>query len=100
MIEFNKSDVGSAKWYDLLKSTRFPSNFIFYYNRKRNIIQIGNVLPTTPIERMKWTRVKPDPQFYPEEDSMAVIDVRLIRTKEEYTEICQHYQEIWCCHSQ
>ena len=89
-------EFGSEEWFEKLNGIdEFPEKFVFYYNKKENIIQVSKLDTKGKIENARWSSVQPTPLSFYQVDEIAVIDVIEVNNTQEYRNILKKLRTIW-----
>lgn len=89
-------EFGSKEWFEKLNGiVEFPEKFVFYYNKKENIIQVSKLDTKGKIENARWRSIQPTPLSFHPTDETAVIDVIEVNNAQKYHDILKKLQKIW-----
>lgn len=87
---------GDKEWFEKLNSkVDFPERYIYYYNKKENVIVVRLLESKAKIENARWQDVKPSIYAFQLHNDNAVLQVKEIANAQEYHDELVRLQIEW-----
>lgn len=89
-------EYGDKEWLEKLnQKVKFPERFIYYFNKKENVITVRLLESKAKIENARWQDVKPSALALQIDRDNAVIQVKDIASAEMYVGELDRLQDEW-----
>ena len=89
-------EFGDKEWFEgLNKRVTFPERFIFYYNKKENLIGVRVLESKARVENARWKDVRPSALSFQNERHTAVLQVKELDSDREYYNELVRLQKEW-----
>ena len=87
---------GSDEWMEkLMDRVVFPARFIYYYDKKDNVITVRTLESKAKIENVRYQDIRPSALAFQLERDNAIIQVKEISSAEDYCDELVNLQEEW-----
>ena len=87
---------GSDEWMEKLRGrVKFPARFIYYYDKKDNVITVRTLESKAKIENVRYQDIRPSALAFQQERDNAIIQVKEISSAEDYYDELVNLQEEW-----